>query len=294
MSRILEPLEPFREHLTIVSGLRNKPGETPEPHGYIEHDVADVREARGTTAWRARTPASAADQLAARHIGQDTRLPSLELDDGAARRPRGVAHAHAVAAAGRQPARGVPEAVRPGRHREGTRGHPGGDGQHPRSRARRRRSGCRRASACRTAWWSATISTRCARSSAACRWPRRRICQRARHSRRARSACRTISTEHFKLMFDLMALAFQADITRVITFSMDREASMRTYTNLSIAEAFHPLSHHGNDRAEAGQAGADPDVSHGGVREVRRAAGEDEGRHRHACWITRRSCSAAT
>ena len=47
-------------------------------------------------------------------------------------------------------------------------------------------------------------------------------------------------------MFDLMALAFQADITRVITFSMDREASMRTYNNLSIAEGFHPLSHHGN------------------------------------------------
>jgi hypothetical protein len=54
-------------------------------------------------------------------------------------------------------------------------------------------------------------------------------------------------TEHFKLMFDLMALAFRADITRVITMSMDREASMRTYTNLGIAEAFHPLSHHGNN-----------------------------------------------
>src|SRR4029077_20312042 len=54
-------------------------------------------------------------------------------------------------------------------------------------------------------------------------------------------------TEHFKLMFDLMALAFQADITRVITLSMDREASMRTYTNLGIAEGFHPLSHHGNN-----------------------------------------------
>jgi hypothetical protein len=52
---------------------------------------------------------------------------------------------------------------------------------------------------------------------------------------------------HFALMFDLMALAFQADLTRVITFSMDREASMRTYNNLSISEAFHPLSHHAND-----------------------------------------------
>src|SRR6202171_26094 len=36
MSPILQPLEPFRKHLTIVSGLRNKPAETPEPHAYIE------------------------------------------------------------------------------------------------------------------------------------------------------------------------------------------------------------------------------------------------------------------
>src|ERR1700759_1354798 len=36
ISPILQPLEPFRKHLTIVSGLRNKPAETPEPHAYIE------------------------------------------------------------------------------------------------------------------------------------------------------------------------------------------------------------------------------------------------------------------
>ena len=54
-------------------------------------------------------------------------------------------------------------------------------------------------------------------------------------------------TEYLKMMFDMMALAFQADITRVITYSLDREASMRTYTNLGIAEGFHPLSHHGNN-----------------------------------------------
>ncbi|MDX1562302.1 MAG: DUF1552 domain-containing protein, partial [Gammaproteobacteria bacterium] len=54
-------------------------------------------------------------------------------------------------------------------------------------------------------------------------------------------------TTHFEMMFDLMALAYQADLTRIITFSMDREASMRTYSNLGISEAFHPLSHHGNN-----------------------------------------------
>src|SRR5580692_3734082 len=36
VSPILQPLEPFRKHMTIVSGLRNKPAETPEPHAYIE------------------------------------------------------------------------------------------------------------------------------------------------------------------------------------------------------------------------------------------------------------------
>src|SRR5688572_31093194 len=36
MSPILKPLEALKPHMTIVSGLRNKPGETPEPHGYIE------------------------------------------------------------------------------------------------------------------------------------------------------------------------------------------------------------------------------------------------------------------
>ncbi len=78
-------------------------------------------------------------------------------------------------------------------------------------------------------------------------------------------------------MFDLMALAFQADITRVITFSMDREASMRTYTNLGIAEAFHPLSHHGNNPQKQDKLVQIQTLPHGGLREVRRAAVEGAG-----------------
>ncbi len=53
--------------------------------------------------------------------------------------------------------------------------------------------------------------------------------------------------EHSKLMLDLMALAFQADITRVSTFMMAREVSYRTFNNIGIADAFHPTSHHQND-----------------------------------------------
>ncbi|MGH9784323.1 MAG: DUF1552 domain-containing protein, partial [Terriglobia bacterium] len=53
--------------------------------------------------------------------------------------------------------------------------------------------------------------------------------------------------EHVKLMFDLQVLAFQTDLTRVITFMMAREKSTRTYRELDIADPHHPLSHHKND-----------------------------------------------
>jgi hypothetical protein len=53
--------------------------------------------------------------------------------------------------------------------------------------------------------------------------------------------------DHARLMFDLQVLAMQADITRVITFQLAREASTRTYPEVGVPEAHHPTSHHGND-----------------------------------------------
>jgi hypothetical protein len=53
--------------------------------------------------------------------------------------------------------------------------------------------------------------------------------------------------EHCKLMFDLQVLAYQADITRVITFLMGRELSNRTYPEIGVPDAHHALSHHENN-----------------------------------------------
>jgi len=53
--------------------------------------------------------------------------------------------------------------------------------------------------------------------------------------------------DHAKLMFDLQILAFQADITRVITFQLTREQSNRTYPEIGVPDPHHPTSHHGND-----------------------------------------------
>ena len=50
--------------------------------------------------------------------------------------------------------------------------------------------------------------------------------------------------DHARLMFDLQRLAFQGDITRVISFQLAREASTRTYPEIGVPEPHHPISHH--------------------------------------------------
>ena len=52
--------------------------------------------------------------------------------------------------------------------------------------------------------------------------------------------------EHAKLMTDMQLLAYRADITRVVTFQIAREQSERTYPNIGVEEGHHPTSHHNN------------------------------------------------
>jgi hypothetical protein len=51
-----------------------------------------------------------------------------------------------------------------------------------------------------------------------------------------------------RLMFDLIALSFQADITRVASYIMVAEGTNRTYNHIGVSDAFHPLSHHANNK----------------------------------------------
>lgn len=52
--------------------------------------------------------------------------------------------------------------------------------------------------------------------------------------------------DHVKLMYDLLALAYQTDVTRVSTFLLAREASTRTYSHIGVPDPHHAISHHGN------------------------------------------------
>jgi len=53
--------------------------------------------------------------------------------------------------------------------------------------------------------------------------------------------------EHFRLMTDMITVAFQADLTRVLTFLVTREGTSRAYRELGIPDGHHPLTHHRND-----------------------------------------------
>jgi len=51
-----------------------------------------------------------------------------------------------------------------------------------------------------------------------------------------------------RLMFDLVALAYQADLTRIASYVMVAEGTNRTYNHVGVPDSFHPVSHHSNDR----------------------------------------------
>jgi hypothetical protein len=244
MSPILQPLEPFRQHLTIVSGLRNKPGESPEPHGYIEMTwLSCVKPWEHGLAGP--DAGVSADQLAARHIGQDTRLPSLELTTalGGAR------------LAWRTPTQSLPQEGNPRAVFQKLFGQ--GDTGEERAAILQETGSILDRVQAQAARLQAGLGVRDRVVVSDYLDSVREIERRVQMASKQDTSRLDIPdapvgtpndlTEHFRLMFDLMALAFQADITRIITFSLDREASMRTYTNLGIAEGFHPLSHHGNN-----------------------------------------------
>jgi hypothetical protein len=86
--------------------------------------------------------------------------------------------------------------------------------------------------------------------------------------------------EHVALLFDLLALAYQADLTRVFTFMMAREVSQRTYPAIGVTEPHHAVSHHGNRPESIMKHTKGEPLPHANVRPLHRAAAIDAGRRR--------------
>ncbi len=83
------------------------------------------------------------------------------------------------------------------------------------------------------------------------------------------------------MMYDLIALAYQANLTRVASMMVAAEVSNQPYTFIGVNDAFHPLSHHANDAAKMVRLAKVQAFKHLGVRQVHQAPRGASGRGGH-------------
>jgi hypothetical protein len=255
---ILKPLEPFRDQITVVSNLAGPPdgggghagssamwlnGITPK-----KTEAEDVR--AGTTV----------DQLIAKQIGQDTTFPSLELGTedlttliGAC--DSGFSCTYINTLCWSTPTTPLPMEINPRVVFERMFGDPGTREQRL-ARIREDKSildSIRQEESRLRRGLGVRDSARVSEYLDNIREIERRI-QTA--EKQAQSSIAIPDTpagipqnfeDHAGLMFDLMALAYQADITRVTTFMLARELSPRSYPQIGVPDAHHGISHHQND-----------------------------------------------
>jgi hypothetical protein len=268
LNRTLQPLAPFKNQLVVVSNLAHKnaapagPGDnggdhTRSPSVYLNGvhpkrtDGADIR--AGTTI----------DQIAAEKIGQQTPLPSLELaiEDYSGLVGScdvGFSCAYMNTISWRTPTTPLPMEINP----RVVFDRLFGDGATVEERLERidqERSILDAVSSDvrhLEGKLGSSDRTRVAEYLDTVREIERRIQLAEKQNSNSNIAVPATPSgipddhqTHTKLMFDLMVLAFQADITRISTFMMAREVSYRTFPMLGISEGFHPASHHQNNPA---------------------------------------------
>jgi Protein of unknown function (DUF1552) len=254
-SRILKPLEPFRDRLTVVTGcaINAENGHAISNSMWLN----GIRPAHGTEIRSGTT----VDQLIAAKIGQDTTFPSLELateDHSAELGSCGgdYACAYMNTISWRNPTTPNPMELNP---RVVFERLFGGDGATAADRVSRLKDNLSLLDGI-TASAKALSSQMDSRDRARLtdyldnvREIERRISLAEKKNSKSDLAVPGTPAgipdsyeEHVNLMYDLWALAFQGDITRVTTFMMARELSTRTYPQVGVAEGHHPVSHHQN------------------------------------------------
>jgi len=253
---LLKPLEGYRDRLVVISSLA-RPGVDADhalaTSGWLSNAVAKETEGQD---FRAGTTV---DQIIAKQIGQDTPLPSLELatEDFAGfvgGCSPGYACTYVNTLSWATPTTPLPMEINPRVVFERLFGGAGTLDQRL-ERMRTRRSILDSVSASATALQQglgAGDRVRLAAYLEDLREIERRI-QRSEQNTTTDLAVPAAPIgvpddfeEHVALMFDLLAIAYQADITRVFTFMMARDLHNRTYPQIGVDEPHHGLSHHQN------------------------------------------------
>jgi hypothetical protein len=258
------PLEPFRNQTVILSGLHSRSAEPPPGVTGADHWVASAflcankpKKTAGADVYNGTT----IDQIIAQKIGQETLMPSMQLaveDPGAnsSNCGEGYSCTYTNTISWASPTSPLPMELNPQVVFE----RMFGDGSTQQLRASRRKRD-------QSVLDSLTGSLRRLRSEVSAS-DRQRLDEYAQHvdeiERRLQIAMKASTVapenmavpvgvpqtfdEHIKLQFDLLALAFQADITRVGTLLFARDLTGRTYPASDAPTAgFHGVSHHGED-----------------------------------------------
>jgi hypothetical protein len=266
---ILRPLEPFRDRLLVISGLDNAPalalqGEPAGGHGRIGAAFLTGVHAKPTEGADFRAGISI-DQIAASHLGQETQLSSLELGlestDLSGACDVGFSCAYVNTLSWRSPTTPLPMENNPRAVFERLFG----DSTTTDPAARRDRLGRDKSLLDSVVAKVADLKKSIGAGDEAkldeyleaVRDVERRIQRAENQSGRQLPPLDAPSgsvpssfADYAKLMFDLQLLAYQSDITRVITFMIGKELSVRTYPELGVPDPHHPLSHHQDDPAK--------------------------------------------
>lgn len=256
----LMPLERFRNDLTIISGLDSVPPPPPGETQYNNHADASTRFLTDVTPSRSLRAGVSIDQLAAKVLSKDTVLPSLELalesvDSGSSCDfGRSCVYTGTIAWAG--PTQPLPMEHDP----SAAFVRLFGDGAGVDSATRRARvqqkgsildSLLAEVASLRQSV-AADDRTKISGYLESIRDVEQRIQKALAFNAEMPSFTRPAGVpeafaDHAKLMFDLQLLAFQGDVTRVGTFMIGREFSGRTYPEIGVPDAHHPISHHQRD-----------------------------------------------
>ncbi len=254
LPQILKPLAPYKSHLTIVSGLRNRAAESPAPHAITAgtwlgcvHPAPQQAPLAGTSI----------DQLAVPYIGLDTPFPSLELstEGGSACDPTfGCGYGNISF---RTPTQPLPMEYNPRKVFYQLFGQ--GDTSTERTEIVDETKSILDSVLGDAAALQRQLGARDRAMVSAYLDSLREIERRIQTVEKSNLSSMRLPdapvgvpndfNEHLDLMFDLLAVSYQANLTRVFTFMMGHEVSMRTFNNIGVSDAFHPLSHHGNNPA---------------------------------------------
>ncbi len=257
-SPILKPLEPYRDRLNILSGFGHRAADTSAVHSLSPTTwLSGVRPkpTQGVDAYAGVT----ADQIAAQHLSQDTPLPSMELatEDhagllGACDRDYGCIYMNTLC--WRTHTTPLPMEINPRKVFERLFG----TGSTPEERAARvaEDRSILDAIMTETNGLQRTLGARDRATVSDYLESVREIERRIQNSSNQAIADVTLPEapvgipysydEHLNLMYDLMALAWQSNITRVASFMVAREESNRTYPQVGVPDGHHATSHHQN------------------------------------------------